>query len=109
MATLATTTLAGMHFGPRVTRCGFGGSKADITRLTVLKYAHEAYPSWRSAHPGQTCPSRLEELNVYMNNRDIKDPYGNNYEMYCGLGGIVVRSIGEDARPNTPDDSWSNL
>jgi hypothetical protein len=86
-----------------------GGSKLDVARLTIRKYAREAYPRWRAAHPGQTCPAQLVDLNVYMNNRDTKDPYGNDYEMYCGLHGIVVRSLGEDGRLNTEDDLWSNL
>lgn len=107
VAMLASSTLAGVLVGPRVSRT-FGESKLDVAKLTIKKYAYEAYPSWRGAHPDQACPPRLADLNEYMNNKDVKDTYGHDYEMYCGLHGIVVRSLGEDGRRNTKDDLWSN-
>ncbi len=107
VAMLASTMLTGMVFGPRISR-HYGVSKGDIAEATVTKYAREAYPSWRNAHPEQHCPARLELLTDYMNTRDIIDPWGNDYQMFCGHHGIVVRSLGEDARANTEDDLWSN-
>ena len=49
-----------------------------------------------------------------MNNKDIKDPWGNMYKMLCGQNlpagakGIAVESDGEDGKPGTCDDvqSW---
>ena len=46
----------------------------------VKKYAYEAYPSWASSHPDKSCPEKLEQLNEYMNNKDIKDPWGFEYK-----------------------------
>jgi len=85
-----------------------------VTQLTVKKYAYEAYPSWSQAHPEKACPAKLVELNEYMNERDAKDPWGNDYVMYCGANmppgakGLAVSSNGPDGKPGTDDDikSW---
>src|SRR4051794_31864156 len=68
-------------------RTMFGGeSKWDVANATVKKYAYEAYPSWIAAHPEKACPDKLEELNAYMNNKDVRDPWGGSYKMLCGQG-----------------------
>jgi hypothetical protein len=99
--------------GPRITHCGFGGSKEDIASLAVKKYAYEAYPEWLATHRGETCPSSLFELNEYTNNKNDLDPWGSHYRMFCGINErgrprIVVQSFGEDGVAYTADDIWSN-
>ena len=114
MIVLAILALVmGLVVGPRVMRM-FGESKGDIARATVKKYAFEAYPSWSAAHPDKSCPDKLEDLNEYMNNKDIKDPWGGQYKMLCGQNlpagakGMAVQSPGEDGKEGTSDDikSW---
>ncbi len=87
--------------------CG-GPSKMDIGRLTVKKYAYEAFPAFRYANPGRVCPANLGELNTWMDSDGVKDPWGTEYVMHCSPVGIVVRSAGEDAIWGTADDVWSD-
>jgi prepilin-type N-terminal cleavage/methylation domain-containing protein len=114
MIVLAILALVmGLVVGPRVMKM-FGESKGDVAGATVKKYAYEAYPSWSAAHPDKGCPDKLEDLNEYMNNKDIKDPWGQNYKMMCGQNlpagakGLAVMSNGEDGKEGTADDvkSW---
>ncbi len=114
MIVLAIIALVmGLVVGPRVMKM-FGESKVEIAKDTVRKYAYEAYPSWSAAHPDKACPDRLEDLNEYMNNKDIKDPWGGMYKMLCGqqlpagAKGLAVMSSGEDGKEGTNDDvkSW---
>lgn len=93
----------------------FTESKADKARLTVKKYAYEAFGEWSQAHPDDLCPSKLEDLSQYMDTKDTKDPWGNSYKMFCGQnlppgakGSMAVKSAGEDGREGTSDDinSW---
>lgn len=107
VATIITATIAAMITLPRVF-VPFGESKADIGRLTIKKYAYEAFPSWVAANPNATCPPSLRDLNAYMHTRDIIDPWGTPYRMYCGDHGIVVHSFGEDGIYGTTDDLWSH-
>jgi hypothetical protein len=87
----------------------------DRTKLTVEKYAYEAFASWAASHPDKACPDRLDELNAYMNTEDSKDPWGTPYKMLCGSTapaaarhGIGVLSAGPDQKFDTDDDirSW---
>ena len=114
MIVLAILALVmGLVVGPRVMKM-FGESKGDIAKATVTKFAYEAYPSWSAAHPDKSCPDKLEDLNEYMNNKDIKDPWGGQFKMLCGQNlpagakGIAVMSPGEDGKEGTGDDikSW---
>ena len=114
MIVLAILALVmGLVVGPRVMKM-FGESKGDIAKATVTKYAYEAYPSWSAAHPDKGCPDKLEDLNEYMNNKDIKDPWGQDYKLFCGPNlpagakGLAVMSSGEDQKEGTADDvkSW---
>lgn len=114
MIVLAILALVmGLVVGPRVMRM-FGESKVDIARATTKKYAFEAYPSWSAAHPDKSCPEKLEDLNEYMNNKDVKDPWGGQFKMLCGQNlpagakGMAVMSPGEDGKEGTTDDvkSW---
>ena len=114
MIVLAILALVmGLVVGPRVFRM-FAQSRGQIAQDTVTKYAYEAYPSWQTAHPDKACPEKLEDLNEYMNNKDIKDPWGGTYKMLCGQNlppgakGIAISSPGEDGKEGTADDvkSW---
>jgi general secretion pathway protein G len=114
MIVLAILALVmGLVVGPRVMRM-FGKSKVDIAQLTAKKYADEAYPSWSTANPSKQCPDKLEDLNEFMNSKDIKDPWGNPYKMLCGqsapagVKGMGIQSNGEDGKEGTSDDvkSW---
>jgi len=114
MIVLAILALVmGLVVGPRVMKM-FGKSKSDIAELTVKKYAYEAYGGWSQANPNKACPDKLEDLNEFMNNKDIKDPWGTPYKMMCGqtlppgAKGLAVMSAGEDQKEGTEDDvkSW---
>ena len=114
MIVLAILALVmGLVVGPAVMK-RFGESKEKIAKATVQKYAFDAYPQWSSAHPDKACPTELKELNEYMNNKDIKDPWNNDYKMLCGSSlpagakGLAVMSFGEDGKEGTADDikSW---
>jgi hypothetical protein len=91
-----------------------GDSKGKIAKLTVMKYADEAFPQWSMAHPDKACPDKLDDLNEYMNNADIKDPWGNPYKLMCGQNlppgakHLAVLSFGPDGHEGTADDikSW---
>ena len=91
-----------------------GNSKEKIAKVTVEKYANEAFPQWSMQHPDKGCPDKIDDLNEYMNNRDTKDPWGNPYKLMCGQNLppgariIAVLSLGSDGREGTADDikSW---
>jgi len=111
MIVLAILALVmGLVVGPRVMRM-FSKSKDDIAGLTVKKYAYEAFGEWSQAHPDKACPDKLEDLSQYMDSKDIKDPWGNPYKMFCGQnlpagakGGLAVMSSGPDGKDGTEDD-----
>ena len=114
MIVLAILALVmGLLIGPRVMKL-FGESKVDIARLTVHKFADEAFPMWTRNHSDKGCPDKLEDLSEYMDKKDTKDPWGNPYKMFCGQNlpagakGLAVMSAGEDGKEGTPDDvkSW---
>lgn len=114
MIVLAILALVmGLLVGPKVMTM-FQGSKVDITKIKLKKYAFEAYPSWSTSHPDKACPAEISELNEYMNNNDSNDSWGRPIKMLCGAElpagakGLAVMSVGEDGKEGTPDDlkSW---
>ena len=115
MIVLAILALVmGLVVGPRVMRM-FSKSKDDIAALTVKKFAYEAFGEWSQAHPDKACPEKLEDLSQYMDSKDVKDPWGAPYKMFCGQnlpagakGGLAVMSSGPDGKDGTEDDikSW---
>lgn len=105
---VATALVVGLVVGPRRPPCYYGRSKHDIAKVTVQKYASEAYRQFRLANPNRECPVALRELNEWMNEKDVQDPYGTPYTMACSPRGILVGSAGEDATFGTADDLWSN-
>ena len=111
MIVLAILALVmGLIVGPRVMKM-FGESKVDIAKLTVKKFADEAFPQWSRAHPDKGCPEKIEDLAEYMNKNDTKDPWGSQYKMMCPPNlppgvrtGIAIQSNGEDGKEGTSDD-----
>ena len=94
---------------------GLRRSNQDAAQLVVKKYAYEAFGEWSQAHPDKACPEKLEDLNQYMDRKDVLDPWGHPYAMFCGQnlpagakGGLAVMSSGADGRDGTDDDikSW---
>ena len=110
MIVLAIIALVmGLLVGPRV-MASLREARVKVAALAVKQYADEAYPSWAAAHPEKPCPDKLEELRSFTNTKDTKDPWGNDYKMYCGptlphhAGAFAVISFGEDGKEATPDD-----
>lgn len=90
-------------------------ARIKTTRITVMKYADEAFPTWAGQHPGKACPDALAELDPYMNRAGAPDPWGNPLALRCGAGlppgvrgGVAVWSFGPDGKDGTTDDirSW---
>ena len=89
-------------------------SKIERAKLTVKKYAFEAYPEWAAAHPDTACPAKIEALQKFLTKADTKDPWGHGYKMSCGkdlppgVRGLAVLSLGPDGKVGTRDDikSW---
>lgn len=103
---LASVLVFGLCIGPRTARvCGV--SKAEVTRRTAQRYAREAYPVWRRAHPDRTCPVSLAELDHYTNATEPHDLWGHAYTFTCEDGTLLVRSPGEDGVAGTDDDITS--
>ncbi|HTR50766.1 MAG TPA: hypothetical protein VMJ10_08680 [Kofleriaceae bacterium] len=90
------------------------GSKKAIAEITVRELATEAYPMWSRDHASEECPRSLGDLASYRTDRDLRDPWGHEYRMYCGSNlpagaiGFAVSSDGEDGIEGTADDikSW---
>ena len=106
---------AGTLLPVKRTLCFGGESKVDIARLTVKKYALEAYPSWATAHPRRACPRSILELDEYMSKDGAMDPWNNPYYFACGpraipkrARGVWVLSAGEDGVFGTADDIRSD-
>jgi hypothetical protein len=106
-ALLFVPLLVGLVAEPRTIKV-FAESKVDVAKLTVKKYAFEAYPQWLREHPSQECPRSLHAVDGYMDHADQHDPWGRPYVFTCGGGKLYVMSLGEDGRSNTADDIWSN-
>jgi general secretion pathway protein G len=114
MIVLAILALVmGLVVGPRVMKM-FSKSKVDIAKAEIKKLAYEAYPQWSAANPSKGCPERLEEIGEFADKKDMKDPWGGVYKMFCGANlppgakGLAITSAGPDAKEGTDDDlkSW---
>lgn len=93
----------------------FARTDQDAAQLAVKKYAYEAFGEWSQSHPDKACPDKLDDLNQYMDRKDVLDPWGHPYAMFCGAqlpagakGGLAVMSSGPDGHEGTEDDikSW---
>ncbi len=107
---VVASALGELVLRPRPRGCIYSESKTDIAHATVKKYAYEAFPAWRRVHPDASCPEQLDELNAFMNNKDIRDPWGGAYRHVCvpAKPRLVVVSAGEDGTFGTDDDVWSD-
>ena len=82
----------------------------DLTEAKLQQIAHEAYPAWRRAHGGQTCPHQLSELTEYISDHSASDAWGRSLRMTCstsrpaGQKPFRVISRGRDAEQGTDDD-----
>ncbi|MEZ4401699.1 MAG: type II secretion system protein GspG [Kofleriaceae bacterium] len=114
MIVLAILALVmGFLVGPAVFK-SFQSAKDDVARNIVRKLSNEAYPQWamKSSNSGK-CPT-LTDLSEYMNSKDTKDPWGNEYVIKCGgdlpagASGIAIMSKGPDGKEGSGDDikSW---
>lgn len=82
-------------------------SHAETASIDVRRYAFEAYPTWRAAHPDRTCPT-MRELRDYQRGAAI-DPWGTPLRRVCrGARQLLVVSAGEDRRFGTADDVSSD-
>lgn len=115
MIVLAIIALVmGVLVGPRVLAM-FQDSKVDMAKIMVTQVAEKAYPPWSIKNMDKECPESLKDLKRYMNNKDAKDPWGQDLIMVCGpdapdeiTSGFGVISKGPDKKENTDDDikSW---
>lgn len=106
LAVLATYVVAVVAGSPRALRA-CSSSKQDVARATAKKAAYEAYPSWRRAHPDQTCPRTIDELLPWMNLKTLVDPWGSRYVLACTDFEILIASPGPDGALHSADDIWS--
>lgn len=114
MIVLAILALVmGFLVGPAIFK-SFQQSKGEVAKNIVRKLANEAYPQWamKPSNNGK-CPT-LVDLSEYMNSKDTKDPWGEEYIVKCGgdlpagATGIAIVSKGDDRKEGTGDDikSW---
>lgn len=99
-------------FGPRLMEM-FGQSKTELAKSMVRRLADESYARWTFDNPGKSCPSDITELARYGNDKEAKDPWGNQMLILCGDGApqgvsLGIVSKGADGKPETGDDirSW---
>lgn len=83
--------------------------KIAITRQEMRKYV-DGYAEWRLMNRGTPCPQRLEDLHPAMGlgAGTPRDGYMNPLRFLCTETGILVWSHGEDQKPHTADDLWSD-
>jgi type II secretory pathway pseudopilin PulG len=110
MIVLAILALVmGLVIGPKVME-HYHDAQRRTARLAVRGYAERDYPTWSVLHH-ERCPKSLVEIS---SSRDVVDPWGTDYKMYCGASAPTpdvafgAASFGEDKRENTTDDvrSW---
>jgi hypothetical protein len=82
--------------------------QGDLVKLLVEAYVKEAYPKWKTDHPGKSCPDKLEELAKYFGENPgipvLEDPWGHPLVMRCDDKGLAIISLGEDGKQGTGDD-----
>jgi general secretion pathway protein G len=114
MIVLAILALVmGFLVGPAIFK-SFQQSKGEVASNIVRKLANEAYPQWamKASNNGK-CPT-LVDLSEYMNSKDVKDPWGEEYIVKCGgdlpagANGIAIVSKGPNGKEGDGDDvkSW---
>jgi len=114
MIVLAILALVmGFLVGPAIFK-SFQQSKGEVASNIVRKLANEAYPQWamKASNNGK-CPT-LVDLSEYMNSKDVKYPWGEEYIVKCGgdlpagATGIAIVSKGPNGKEGDGDDvkSW---
>ena len=101
----------GFLIGPTVLQM-FGESKVETAGIRAKQF-YQACVRWQ-LNADEQCPASLQDISKYMNNKDLNDPWGQEYVMLCGeqapeeSGGFGVVSKGPDEKPDTQDDikSW---
>jgi len=86
-------------------------SKERAARNMVRVVAGEGYARWSMNNPGKRCPDSAFELAKYLDDREMRDPWGTSYVMQCGDAstyGMRVVSAGQDGEFGTPDDIRSS-
>lgn len=83
--------------------------KIAETKRQLQKYV-DGYAEWRVMNRDTPCPQRLEDLHPAMGSGGgtARDGYMNPLRFLCTETGIVVWSHGEDEKPHTADDLWSD-
>jgi hypothetical protein len=86
----------------------------EVARVTVKKYAYEAFAQWSINNPGSSCPATIADLAPFAGSASKTDPWGNEYLIFCGdslpagAKNFAVQSAGPDGKRDTADDikSW---
>lgn len=86
------------------------GSKKELSPDAKIAAAKEriteigriAFTAWAKDNPTRECPKALSEFTRYLADEDMRDPWGQNYELFCNPTGVV--SNGPDGKPDSGDD-----
>lgn len=104
----------GFLFGPRLMEM-FGQSKEKLAKSMVVRMSDESFPRWQLDNAGKSCPADILEIARYSNDKEGKDPWGNQMILLCGDTApeglqIGVMSMGPDGKRDTNDDvkSWTD-
>jgi general secretion pathway protein G len=80
---------------------------ADIgTTTTACNTARGATVMWRSAHPGDDCPTidQLKKEKFLGSDFSVKDPWGNAVKLACDTDEVTCSTAGPDRKEGTDDD-----
>ena len=80
---------------------------ADIgTTTTACNTARSATAMWRSAHPGDECPTidQLRKEKFLGSDFSLKDPWNNPIKLACDADDVTCSTAGPDRKEGTDDD-----
>jgi general secretion pathway protein G len=80
---------------------------ADVgTTQTACNTARGATVMWRSAHPGEDCPTvdALKKEKFLGSDFSAKDPWGNPIKLACDSDEVTCTTAGPDRKEGTDDD-----
>jgi general secretion pathway protein G len=80
---------------------------ADIgTTQTACNTARGATVMWKSAHPGEDCPTvdALKKEKLLGSDFSLKDPWGNPLKLTCESDEVTCTTAGPDRKEGTDDD-----
>lgn len=81
--------------------------KADVgTTNTACNTARQATIIWKTAHPGDDCPTieQLKSEGQLERSFSAKDPWGNPFKLTCDTDDINCTTAGPDRKEGTEDD-----